>query len=185
MRWTKVALAFGLVAALTSCGSSSSKSSSAANPPTTTGAQPALIGTNWVLASYRAAAGLTDAAAGAPATLLFAADGTLSGSTGCNTFGGTYSSQEATLRITMGAMTQVACTGAAGAQEQAIVETLPEVTSYRVGAGALQLLQSTNAVLVYNKGTTGLSGTWNVTGVNNGQQAVASTSATEKLTASF
>ena len=86
--------AIGAIALLatvaTGCGDDDG--GSAASKSTTTAAPGAagLPGTSWVLASYTAAAGSTPAVAGADATLQFADEDRVSGSTGCNNFSGTF-----------------------------------------------------------------------------------------------
>ena len=68
-----------------------------------------LAGTKWVLSSYVADDEDVDAAA--VAALDFGADGTtLSGTTGCNSVGGTYTQDGSNLTIKLGPMTLVACT---------------------------------------------------------------------------
>ena len=119
---------------------------------------------------------------------MFASQGSLSGSTGCNSFSGTYTSSGSSLSMKLGAMTQKACGAAAlQAQEHGITTQLPSVTTYHVASAVLTLSGSGGSVLfTYRHAATGLTGsTWRVTGVNNGKGAVESTSATNKLTARF
>ena len=52
---------------------------------------------------------LTETQPGPTATLAFTSDGRINGSTGCNSFGGTYTSTGPALKLTLGAMTQMAC----------------------------------------------------------------------------
>ena len=54
--------------------------------------------------------------AGCPPTLVFAPDG-LSGTTGCNSYGGTFRTDGDRITISVGAMTEMACDGPRGAQE--------------------------------------------------------------------
>jgi heat shock protein HslJ len=124
----------------------------------------------------------------AAASLVFGEQGTLSGSTGCNSFSGTYTTEGSNLEIVLGPMTQKACLSATlTAQESAITAQLPKVTAYQITGTVLTLTGNESAELfTYNAAPTSLSGTtWNVTGVNNGKGAVESTALTEKLTASF
>src|SRR3954454_540626 len=68
-----------------------------------------LAGSKWVLSSY--VADDEDVQAAGVATLEFAADGkTVSGTTGCNSFSGTFAQDAAALTISPGPMTLVACT---------------------------------------------------------------------------
>ncbi len=189
-RWLMVVVVGVIVAS--ACGSSS-KSNGTGYAPTvpTTSAQPAtppaLTGTGWVLVSYRGAAAAVPAAANGAATLRFEPAGKLSGSTGCNSFGGTYTADAAKLTITLGAMTQMACTDPKiTAQEHAVTQQLPKVTGYAIANGTLTLTGSAGTLFTYRAATTTLPGTaWTVTGVNNGKGAVESTALTEKLTATF
>src|SRR4051794_32968689 len=96
------------VAGVSGCSSSSSKPSATTGAPSTTGAAtttpppafaPPLPGTNWNLASYLRASGMTTAAPGSPATLRFDDGGKLSGSTGCNSFNGSYTTNGNSLHI--------------------------------------------------------------------------------------
>ena len=145
-------------------------------------------GTSWLLSQVPTSSGPTlDAAARRAATLQFA-DGSVSGSTGCNDFSGTYTVDGDVLTIELGPMTQKACTDLAlQAQETAIVERLPKVASYAVTDDGLTLSdESSVALLIYAVNDTAVAGTsWVATGVNNGKGAVSSTALTDKLTAVF
>ena len=145
-----------------------------------------LAGTKWVLSSYVAKDEDVDAAA--VAALDFDADGrTLSGTTGCNGVGGTYTQNGSNLTITLGPMTLVACTDdATTAQERAIVEGLPRVVSF-TQTGQLALLDDKGAaVLIYDANTAGLEGTsWTATGVNTGNGGVQTTALTTTISAAF
>ncbi len=109
----------------------------------------------------------------APAALAFT-DDKVSGSTGCNDFSGTYTSDEEALTITLGPMTQKACGDPAiTAQETAVVAQLANVASYTSDDTGLTLKDSSGAtVLVYGPGLSGVEGAWTATGVNNGKGAV-------------
>jgi heat shock protein HslJ len=154
--------------------------------PAASVAPAALAGTKWVLSSY--VANDEDVAAVATAALDFAADGsTLSGTTGCNSVGGTYKQAGSKLTIALGPMTLVACTDKpTTAQEQAIVAGLPTVASF-TSTGQLALLDAKGkAVLIYDANTAGLEGTsWTASGVNNGSGGVQATTLTATITAAF
>jgi heat shock protein HslJ len=122
------------------------------------------------------------------ASLAFAPAGRLSGSTGCNSFSGSYTATSSDLTIQLGPMTQRACTGAGlSAQETAVTAQLPRVTGYAIDGGALTMTGAGDVELFsYRAATVALPGTaWAVTGVNNGRGGVESTALTEALTASF
>src|SRR3954468_11231045 len=87
--------------ALAACGKDSApKPADQASSP-----QPALAGTSWKLASYRGRAGgvAVPAVPDANAPLEFTANSTVTGSTGCNGFGGTYTQSGDSLKIELGA----------------------------------------------------------------------------------
>lgn len=183
--WTTLLLVGACVAA--ACGSSSHSGSGTASTSSTNRAGGAtLVGTSWDLQTYSAAGKMVPAAASA--SLAFEQQSKLSGSTGCNSFTGTYSVSGTTLKITLGVMTAMGCVEPARqAQETAVTKQLPMVTAYAIDNGTLTLTGSASVkLLVYSAASRALTGTaWNVTGVNNGKGAVASTTSTEKLTATF
>ena len=124
---------------ISACGDDDDGQPAAASLPPTD-----LAGTKWVLSSY--VANDEDVDAAAVAALDFGADGsTLSGTTGCNGVGGTYTQDGSNLTIALGPMTLVACTDdATTAQEQAIVAGLPRVVSF-TAVGQLALLDEKGA----------------------------------------
>lgn len=147
-----------------------------------------LEGTSWVLVGRAGDSGTVDAVAEPAATLRFAADGALSGSTGCNRFAGTYTQQGAAVRIDLGPMTLAGCTSEElDAQERAVLAALPNVRTALASAGRLDLVDEDGAVLLtYAPGTTDLVGTsWVATGINNGAGAVVGTADTGKVTLAF
>jgi heat shock protein HslJ len=116
------------------------------------------------------------------------ADGDLSGSTGCNTFGGSYTQSGSSLTITLGPSTLIGCPPPLDAQEQAVLAALPKTASFTVDGGALTLLDSEGAHLLEYEHLEPVSlvgPDWRVTGINNGKQAVASVIAGSELTAAF
>jgi heat shock protein HslJ len=170
----------------------------ASNDPTGSGgasssaAQPApeLAGTGWTLASYPGPDGAQVPAVADPsvATLNFAEDGTtLSGSTGCNRFTGTYAQSGAELTITMGGMTLVGCVGPVDEQEKALVAALPKVAAVAAQGDRIALLDASGAtLLVYAPGLASLEGTsWRASGINNGKGGVESNAQTPAVTAVF
>jgi len=72
----------------------------------------------WDVTSVLYANGIHSVIIGTTLTANFAADGSVSGSGGCNDFSGTYTAHEATLRIGALVSTQRACASPAGANEQ-------------------------------------------------------------------
>src|SRR5262249_55052786 len=147
-----------------------------------------LVGTAWTLVSYSAGGqNSVNALAQAPATLAFNPSDRLSGSTGCNSFGGSYNVNGTDLTLTVGAMTQKACDPPVTAREAAVSRLCPVVASFTMTTTTVTLKgPQGNEIMRYSAAATGLADTsWQVTGVNNGNNAVVSTTATEKLTAQF
>ncbi len=185
-RTRPVRTALGLLAAVTLTGllagcAGDSAGDSAAAPPE-------LAGTAWNLTSYAGAAGAqTPAVAQAVAPLAFAEDGTIAGSTGCNRFTGTFTQDGSDVRIMVGPMTQMACIGPVGGQEAAVIPALDQVATAATAGANLELSDSEgNLVLVYTPGTATIVGSsWQVTGINNGADAVVSSEQSAAATAQF
>jgi len=178
-------VAVGILVIVTSgCG----KDKVASGGSSSSGPVQSLAGTSWTLTSYSTVGSSTPTSAAAPAALTFRSAGALSGTTGCNSFSGTYTAEASKLTIKLGPMTQAACADAATqAQETAITQLLPTTTSYELVATSLTLKDQRGATLLaYTAAASDLRGTsWSVTGVNNGRGGVESTSLTEALSATF
>jgi heat shock protein HslJ len=173
-----------LVAA--ACGSSSSSGSSGTTTPTTTSTGAGVDGA-WTLTSYLTGTTQTPAAAN-PATLVLAAGGTFTGTTGCNTLSGTWTgSADGAFTVTPGPMTQMACTNSAvPAQEQALTSGLPKVTDSTLDGTTLTFQDASgNALFTWTRGPDGVDGSYTVTGLNNGNGAVVASAATQKATMQF
>ena len=181
-RCRAVLVAVALVVGLSACGDDDDDDGS----PASAGDAATLPGTSWTLTSV-SIDGDDVAAVGSP-TLEFAADGTtLTGTTGCNQFSGTYEESGSDVTIALGPITRAACGDPAGtAQETAIVAQLPEVASFTAD-GQLVLQDADGATLLtYDAARSELVGTsWTATGVNNGRGGVESTAATASVTAEF
>jgi len=146
-----------------------------------------LKGTSWTLASA-AVAGRQVPAVGS-AALTFETDGkSMSGSTGCNQFSGTYLQSGSNLTIKLGPMTRAACADqAATTQETAIVAGLANVASFSIGSPKLVLKDNSGqTLLTYQPAVASLAGTsWTGSGVNNGNGGVEASALTETITAKF
>ena len=192
---TVVAGVLGLVAvmALAACSSSSDDGGSAKGSTTSTtgkgqqGSGADLTANPWTLVSYSPANGTAPAETqGRDAVLQFADDGSVSGTTGCNNFGGTYKLSGSDLTISLGPMTRRACTDPAlTAQEQALTTGLGQVTGFSVDDGTLTLKVGTAVRFTYAAEDTSLVGEWNVTGVNNGTGGLESSADIEQLSLTF
>ncbi len=170
----RVSLAAGLLLAVLAgaCGSGSGSSSTAT---------PSLDGTSWALASV-------GGATAQPGGALGFSGGKLSGSTGCNTFGGAYTQSGSALTLTLGATTMMACPPPYDAQEHAVLAALPKTASFTDQGGTLTLLDGSGTTLLTytHAAPVSLAGPkWEVTGINNGKNAVSSVVAGTTVTATF
>ncbi len=98
-----------------------------------------LAGTSWTLADM---GGTADLANVAP-TLEFGADGTVSGSAGCNTFTGSYTQTGDALTLGPLATTRMACQPPASAVEAAYLTALAGITTWATGDGGQLVLGGT------------------------------------------
>jgi heat shock protein HslJ len=178
-------------AAATSAPAASSALPTSAAP--TAGASAAtstagLADTTWNLTAYTDAKGAevpgtTGANVG---TLNFAADGSFSGSTGCNRLVGQYTQNGSSLTMTPGPMTKMACPADVTAQENAILAALPKVASFTSGTALVLTAADGATLLTYSAGTATLAGTsWTATGINNGKGAVVAQAGTDNVTIDF
>ncbi len=169
---------------MAACGSQSTPAATSAAAAAATD----LAGTSWVLASFAGPEGADVPAvtSGTVASLTFGADGSFSGSTGCNRIAGTYVQDGATLTITSGPMTLMACQQPVAAQETAVVAALPEVASFTIDPNLALLSADGATLLTYSPGMSSLAGSsWTATGINNGKGGVVAQAGTEKVTAEF
>jgi len=168
--------------AAASAGASGAAASAAAQSLTD------LAGTSWNLTAYADESGSLVPASTAPdqGTLTFAADGTFSGSTGCNRVVGTYKQQAAALIMTPGPVTKKACAPELTSQEDAVLAAFPKVATFTANE-TLELLSADGIALMdYEPGIAGLAGTsWTATGINNGKEAVVAQAGVETVTIDF
>jgi putative lipoprotein len=109
-----------------------------------------LPGTTWRLEAFGPVAAPAPVSAGTPATLSFGADGRLSGNSGCNGFGGSYS--VAGDQVTFGALTGTlrACDEVTNQQERAVYAALSGTVRYTVEGERLRIFAPGGAdVLVF------------------------------------
>ncbi len=112
-----------------------------------------LAGVNWVLSSFGPAAAPVAVLPGSTVTALFTTDG-ISGSTGCNTYTGNFTYDNATLTFTPFIATKMACTdNNAMSQETAFLSALQSATGYQITNGQLQIMYP-DGVLTFNADTT-------------------------------
>jgi putative lipoprotein len=85
---------------------------------------------------------------GAQPTVTFGSDGTISGSTGCNTYSGTYTVDGDKLAVSQLAMTRMACADpAVNAQEAAVTTALTGATSWSIGSDGNLTLKGTTEIV--------------------------------------
>jgi heat shock protein HslJ len=118
--------------------------------------------------------------------LRFGTGGTLTGSTGCNDFRGTYAQSGSSLTITIGSRTARRCPPPLDAQEIAVYASLRKAASFSTAFKGVQSLSATDpltlldrsgqTLLDYGQGgpETLVRPAWQVTGINTGQPAVNS-----------
>lgn len=145
-----------------------------------------LEGSSWTLSSL-VVDGVETPAAG-ESTLVFAPDGEVAGSTGCNRFRGAWQQDGSSLTISVGATTLAACTSdELNEQEQRLLDALERTEAVRQSGESLELLDDEQDPLaIYEASLTGLAGTsWQATGVNNQTGGVESSALTPSVTAEF
>jgi putative lipoprotein len=99
---------------------------------------PSLIG-SWKLTSYSHADVLTPAVSGAEAGLTFNHDGTISGNSGCNGFGGSYKVEGDQVSFSEVVSTLMACDEPRMAQEGAFHQVLTETATFNIEGNTLTI----------------------------------------------
>ncbi len=153
-------------------------------PMSSTADPPPLNHTAWVLAELPGRTLLPDHGI----TLRFE-DGRAAGSDGCNRHSSPYTHSGSSLSFgDKGVATQMACPPEVMQQAEAFRASLSGTRNFRIaGDGRLQLLSAAGTVLAsFAPQPEGLAGTsWQVTGFNNGRQAVVSVLLGTELTMEF
>jgi heat shock protein HslJ len=129
-----------------------------------------------------------DPAVAGPAATLHFAGRKVSGSDGCNRFSGSYTATGNSLRVAGKlASTMMACPEGTMQQAAAFGSALQRATAFRRDGRRLLLQDDAGNVLAtLREQATGLAGSaWQVTGYNNGRQAVVSLLAGSDLTLAF
>ncbi len=124
---------------------------------------------------------------GIPEITLIINGNRLGGSDGCNQYGGQYELQGGTIKVNDGlTSTMMACDEAIMTRASAYTQLLTHMDTVSLSGDTLTLTTSDNKKLVFAKQNTNLDGTsWNVTGYNNGKEAVVSLIADTKITVEF
>ena len=102
----------------------------------------------WVVTGYRVADTNTSPVAGSEATVTFGADGTVTGTTGCNRFVGQYTLDGDELALAPLASTRMMCEPALMEQEMAFLAALSWVAAADVVDGRLRLSDLDGATVV-------------------------------------
>ena len=111
------------------------------------GASPSLVG-SWKLTSYGPTDAQTPAVEDTEAGLTFNEDGTVSGDSGCNGLGGTYTVEGD--QVTFGEIvsTLMACDDPRMAQEDAVHRVLTDTATYKIEGNTLTLTNNDVALVL-------------------------------------
>ena len=139
-----------------------------AAPPVAAGQ---LAGTNWTMSALVGTMPLE----GTSVTLAFGADGSVSGSDGCNNFSTTYTEDGSSLTINQPmASTMMACEDAVMAQGAAVMAALTTATDFSIAEDQLTLSAGGETLATFTAVSSDLTDTaWDVVNYNNGRQAVS------------
>lgn len=110
-----------------------------------------LAGTSWLVTGYNnGREAVVSTIAGTELTADFGADGTLSGSAGCNRYTATYEVSGTNLKIGPAASTRMACADPAGVMEQEtqFLQALATAATYRLDGDRLELRTADGALAV-------------------------------------
>jgi heat shock protein HslJ len=153
---------------------------------TSGGAGGTIDGTSWALKTYDVSGTVTAVPAGTRVDAKFGG-GKVSGFSGCNVYNAPVTVSGATIKVGPAATTMMACDADKTALEQAYLGNLAKAATFTATSDALTMFDSAGkSILVYSAAAANpLEGSWDVTGYNNGKQAVVSPVEGSKLTAIF
>ena len=99
---------------------------------------------DWEVTAFLSSDAVTSPLPGTTITAKFADDGTLTGSSGCNTYQTAFSLGKGSIEIEPPAATEMACAKPEGVMEQeaAYLAALPTAVGYRVDGGSLALVSA-------------------------------------------
>lgn len=99
---------------------------------------------DWEVTAFLSGDAVTSPLPGTTITARFADDGTLTGSSGCNTYLTAFTLGRGSIEIEPPAATQMACVDPEGVmdQEAAYLAALPTAVGYRVDGGSLALVSA-------------------------------------------
>jgi heat shock protein HslJ len=108
-----------------------------------------LVGTTWRLAGFSDNATARSALEGSNATVVFGADGRLTGTTGCNDLSGPYTTNDARIAIGPLAVTERACADPAlMLQERELLEALEIAATYDIEGDRLTMIDPSATQMV-------------------------------------
>jgi heat shock protein HslJ len=113
-----------------------------------------IAGSVWTLDQFGSPQTLQPASGEMPPTILFQPDGHFTGSTGCNRFNGTYSTENSNFKAGSLAATKKMCSGQPGLleQEQTILKTLEQAERYQIDNGKLSIIAAgDSSELIFKK----------------------------------
>ena len=142
-----------------------------------------LAGTNWTMSALVGTMPLE----GTSVTLAFGADGSVSGSDGCNNFSTTYTEDGSSLTINQPmASTMMACEDAVMAQGAAVMAALTTATDFSIAEDQLTLSAGGETLATFTAVSSDLTDTaWDVVNYNNGREAVVGLLEGTEITAYF
>lgn len=146
-----------------------------------------LEGTQWGGTGYASAQGNMMTPQGSQPTAIFQ-DGSVSGTTGCNNYFGTFVTDGNNLTVSDMGSTMMACEEPLMSQEADFLAALSRAATYAINGDTLEISDASgNVVLTFAViEPSALTGTtWVVTGYNNGNEAVVSVVIGTELTAIF
>ena len=112
-----------------------------------------LVGTTWTLTTITSGDAVSSVLMGTDVTAEFTADGTVSGSAGCNRYNGSYTWAGDQLSFSPLASTKMACADDVMAQENAFLTSMQEVASFAIEGSQLTLSDASGALLLGFDGT--------------------------------
>jgi heat shock protein HslJ len=179
-------LAYSLIEVVSQTPAEESASGAGGSADSAEVVTPALEGPVWLLASYGDPGNPTPVLPESEITALFsAADGRVSGRSGCNNYFGSYTVDGDALTVGQLGSTMMACPEPLMQQEQAYLAALQGAETFSIEADTLSITGG-GMELRFIAQPAGLAGTaWVITGFNNGREAVVSPIIDTTLTLEF
>lgn len=112
-----------------------------------------LVGTTWTLTTIASGDAVSSVLDGTEVTADFTADGTVSGSAGCNRYSGSYMWTDDQLSFSALASTKMACADDVMAQEGAFLASMGRVASFAIEGAQMTVSDASGALLLGFDGT--------------------------------